>query len=330
MSGLIDVHCHVSPATYPDDSPTATDAWPCMKAGCLHIGERPFRQLDGRSWDPAKRLEDMDRNGVQLQVLSPMPELLSYRMAYDSAEYLASHVNQQIADMVARHRSRFRGLGAVPLQDPKRAALYLRRVKAEFGLSGVEIGSNVNGALLGEPIFEPFFEAAAELSLCVFVHALHPLVAKTVPGDEHMNVFCGFPVDVALAATSILKSGLAARLPSLRLAFSHGGGALGAILGRLDIGWAKTAGFGKGLEVRPSEQARRFYFDSNVYDPAYLRHLSESIAPEHVFVGTDYPYLIMQESPEAFLASAGLSQPTLSSVSSSAALAYLADPSIKA
>lgn len=67
------------------------------------------------------------------------------------------------------------------------------------------------------------------------------------------------------------------------------------------------------------------YFDSNVYDPAYLRHLAEQIAPEHVFLGTDYPYLIMQDAPRAFLESAGLSASALVSVGSGAALAFLGD-----
>lgn len=328
MSGLIDVHCHLSPADYPEPlAAGAASLWPCMKganaAKVLHIGERPFRPLDDRSWDLARRIEDMDRDGVQIQVLSPMPELLSYKMRYDDAEYLVSHVNQQIADMVGLRPDRFRGLGAVPLQEPGRAAEYLARIRNEFGLSGVEIGSNVNGRLLGDPSLEPFFEAAESLSLSVFVHALHPVIATHLPPDEHLAVYCGFPVDVAIAATSILKSGLMERHPRLRLAFSHGGGALGSILGRLDVGWLKTSGFGRGIKLRPSEQVRRLYFDSNVYDPGYLRHLAEQVAPGQVFLGTDYPYLIMQESPDAFLESAGLSASALASVRSGAALAYL-------
>jgi aminocarboxymuconate-semialdehyde decarboxylase len=328
---LIDVHCHVSPLAYPDSpSEEARTRWPCMHCSSssdamLMFDGKPFRKLDSRSWSSARRLDDMDADGVDVQVLSPMPELLSYWLAYDDAEKLADHVNQQISELISRSPQRFRGLGAVPLQDPGRSAQYLRRLKHEFGLSGVEIGSNVNGQMLGSPEFEPFFAAAEELSLCIFVHALHPVAAKAVGASENFAAFAGFPIDVAMAATSILLSGLIERRPKLRIGFSHGGGALGSMLGRLDMGWLKTQGFGGTLQARPSEQARRLYFDSNVYEVGYLRHIAETLAPGHVFVGTDYPYLIMQTHPAAFIAKAGLTAGTLQQVSSAAALAYLGE-----
>jgi aminocarboxymuconate-semialdehyde decarboxylase len=206
-----------------------------------------------------------------------------------------------------------------------RSAKYLRRLKHEFGLSGVEIGSNVNGQMLGDPAFEPFFATAEELSLCVFVHALHPVAAKAIGASENFAAFAGFPIDVAMAAASILLSGLIERRPKLRIGFSHGGGTLGSMLGRLDMGWFKTQGFGGTLKARPSEQARQLYFDSNVYDVRYLSHIAETVAPGHVFVGTDYPYLIMQTKPAAFISEAGLSAGTLQEVSSRAALAYLGE-----
>lgn len=291
----------------------------------LSFGDQPFRKLDERSWSVSRRLADMDADGVSIQVLSPMPELLSYWLDYEAAEQLADHVNHQLAALVHQAPARFRGLGTVPLQDPARSVQYLRRIKSEFGLSGVEIGSNVNGQMLGDPVFEGFFEAAEELSLCVFVHALHPVATKALQGSDSFTAFAGFPIDVAMAAASILMSGLIERRPKLRLAFSHGGGALGSLLGRLDMGWDKTQRFGGTVQERPSEQARRLYFDSNVYDPRYLELLAEHIAPRHVFVGTDYPYLIMQAKPGDFVATTGLNAQALADVQCRAALAFLGE-----
>ena len=80
---LIDVHAHVVPERFPGNPSPATNArWPCMRkhgaAATMLIADKPFRELDARSWDVRRRIEDMDRDRVTMQALSPMPELLSY------------------------------------------------------------------------------------------------------------------------------------------------------------------------------------------------------------------------------------------------------------
>ena len=328
---MIDVHSHVTPIDFPA-APAAAVAgrWPCMKCqsarkATLLVGEKPFRELDDRSWDPARRIEDMDRDGVAVQVLSPMPELLSYWLDASPAALICDHANAQIAEMVAAHPTRFRGLGAARLQDVARAVEDLHRLKEIFGLSGVEIGSNINGKMLGDAEFLPFFEAAHALGLAVFVHALHPVAAAHLSASPSFTAFAGFPIDVAMAVSSILMAGVMDKFPSLRLGFSHGGGAVGAIVGRLDTGWEKTGGY-DGQVTRPSEQMRRMFFDSNVYEPRYLGYLARDVAPGRIFVGTDYPYLIMQDDPGAFVGAAGLSADAERSLRSGAAAAYLDEP----
>ncbi|KCZ58388.1 hypothetical protein HY30_16090 [Hyphomonas chukchiensis] len=289
----------------------------------LLIGDKPFRQLDNRSWDVSRRLEDMDRDGVAVQVLSPMPELLSYWIDVQGAEALCDYVNGQIGDMNAAAPKRFRGLGALPLQNPTESMRYLQRIRDNFGLLGVEIGSNINGRLLGDRLFDPFWEAAEALDMAVFVHALHPVAVKSLDVTPVFTAFAGFPIDVAMSAASMMMEGTLLRFPKLRVGFSHGGGALSSILGRLDKGWAATAGFGiDGLEA-PSVQAAKLFYDSNVYDPATLAHAATVMAPGHVFAGTDYPYLIQQENLAAFLASTGLGATDIDSLREGAARKFL-------
>ncbi|MAN66973.1 MAG: amidohydrolase [Hyphomonadaceae bacterium] len=329
MSKLIDVHTHVTPYQFPEcpGEPFASK-WPCMRCGSnveatLMIGDRPFRQLDDRSWDLARRLTDMDRDGVDVQVLSPMPELLSYWLDLAGAEIICDHVNAQIAGMVSASPSRFTGLGALPLQNPAGSGRYLERIRSEFGLIGVEIGSNINGHLLGERMFDPFWEAAESLNMAVFVHALHPVATKSLDVTPTYTAFAGFPIDVAMSAASMMLNGTLQRYPKLRVAFSHGGGALTAILGRLDRGWTATGGYGiEGLEA-PSIQAARFFYDSNVYDAHGLSSLATGMAPGHVFAGTDYPYLIQQEELDAYLRATHLGQQALDDLREGAARRFL-------
>ncbi len=307
MTAFIDVHSHVSPLNFPD-APNAAVAprWPCMQCqssveGTLMIGETPFRALDARSWDVARRIEDMDAEGVTMQVLSPMPELLSYWLDLPDAQILCDASNHQIASMVSAAPTRFRGLGSVPLQDPEVAARMLPRLKTEFGLKGVEIGSNINGKLLGYPEFDPFWQAAEAEGMAIFVHALHPVAAKGLAAP-HVNFtgFALFPVDTGMTAASIILGGVLDRFPRLRIGLSHGGGTLGATIGRLQLAWSPGTG------TSPTEQARRFFYDTNVYDGEYLTYLATRMAPGQVFGGTDYPYQIMQKDPARWIRSLNL------------------------
>src|SRR5687768_148767 len=163
QSGLIDIHTHVVPRSLPSD-PGSKAPWPCMSCAAggkamLKLGEMPFRELDERSWSVKRRCVDMDRDGVALQLLSPMPELLSYWQSDDDAEYLADHVNAAIGEMVSKEPTRFVGLGMAPFQSPARAVCYVERLRERFGLLGIEIGSNINGALPGDAQFDPIFAA---------------------------------------------------------------------------------------------------------------------------------------------------------------------------
>ncbi len=272
---IIDVHTHVCPMHFPGAPASGASKWPCMVLGAdgartLTIGGKPFRGLDARSWDCGSRIEAMDREGIAMQALSPMPELLSYWLSPDAGEAMCDHVNGVIADLVAQGDGRFMGLGMAPLQDPSRAEAYLPRLREVFGLKGFEVGSNIEGRLLGDLTLEPVYAAAESLDLAIFVHALHPIA----PGPGHLQALvngAGFPLDVALAASSLISSGMLSRRPHLRIGFSHGGGALHAIAPRLDKVWEISEGFGGLVPERPSEAAQRLFYDSNVYSPRRSR-----------------------------------------------------------
>jgi len=295
------------------------------------IGDTPFRKLDARSWDVARRIEDMQRDQVDMQILSPMPELLSYWLDPADAQILCDATNHLIASMVSAAPRRFRGLGSVPLQDPTAAVRALSRLKAQFGLMGVEIGSNINGKMLGGAEFDPFWQAAESLQMAVFVHALHPVAARSLAQpDPGFTGFALFPVDTGMAAASIIMGGVLDRFPRLRIGFSHGGGTLGAMLGRLQLGWTATQGFeGRSLRA-PAEQARCFFYDSNVYDADYLSYLATRLAPGQVFAGTDYPYMIMQKEPARWIRSLALPVEVERSIGAEAAGRFMAEDLIAA
>jgi aminocarboxymuconate-semialdehyde decarboxylase len=325
---LIDVHAHVIPDHFPDNpSPATNTRWPCLQirpqSASLVIDNRPFRDIDARSWNVTRRMDDMDRDGIAVQVLSPLPELLSYWFEPSDALIMCDHVNGIIAEMVAKRPHRFRGLGLAPLQAPDLAARYLGRIKQTFGFAGIEIGSNINGRTLDHAAHEPVYAAAEQLGLSIFVHALHPLATKAIDADPSFTAMAGFPTDTGIAAASILLSGIVERFPRLKWGFSHGGGTLGSMLGRLDKGYFLTKAYGGRLSSAPSAQARSLFYDSNVYDREYLSHLIRSCAPGRVFLGTDYPFALMQTNPFSYLSACELTYAEFESVGVGAAKQFL-------
>src|ERR1019366_8151177 len=110
--------------------------------------------------------------------------------------------------------------------------------------------------------------------------------------------------DTGLCAASLIMEGVLERFPGLRIGFSHGGGVLAPLLHRMEFGWRSTGGFAATLPQPPKPYPRRFFYDSLVYDEAYLEHLAKHIAPDQIFLGTDYPYLIQQPEPRAFIEAA--------------------------
>ncbi len=313
-AGIIDVHAHVVPHSFPDHpAPGSSLRWPCMchgknNAATVQIDNKPFREIDHRSWDARVRIDDMNRTGVAAQALSPMPELLSYWFEAQHGLEMCRWMNDYIAGMVSNHPHRFHGLGIVPLQDPELACNELGRLKSE-GFSGVEVGSNVNGVVLGDTRFHEFYAEAARLNLAIFVHALHPIGADRLGATPELIPFSAFPLDTALAAMSIIRAGIPEEHPNLKLGFSHGGGAIIPLTHRLAKGADITHGFHGVLSKPPIEYARGFFYDNLVYDPGYVSYLANDFAPGQVFCGTDYPYAIMEDDPAGFINSAFLTDP---------------------
>jgi len=310
----IDVHTHFVPRDMPAcPSPAVRPFWPSMQPGqtCGHrhvmIDGRNFRTVTEQCWDTDIRLADMRNMSIDHQVLSPMPELLSYWMPAREAQVLLREVNEQIAQAVRSHPQAFSGLCAVPLQDVDLAIEELEYSMSSLGLDGVEIGTNVNGLPIGHPTLAPFFEAAARLGAAIFVHPIRPVGLDRLVGPPALEQSVAFPGETGLAAVSAITADLLGRHPGLRLAFSHGGGTLAMLLPRLTHARGAFPALRDALARTPLEHARQFFYDSLVYDRATLAHLIEMFGERQIMVGTDYPFAIMERDPLARLEALDLS-----------------------
>lgn len=311
-----DVHAHVIPENFPRYMGSSVPPdWPSMaQAHACHrhvmISGKIYRTVSDLCWDTGKRLADFPAMGVNLQAISPMPELLSYWLNAADAHQLLRYLNDQIAGMVAESDGQLVGLGAVPLQDMDLALAELEYVVKVLGFPGVEIGSNINGRPVGAPEFDPFFEACEALGACVFVHALRPAGMARLIGPAPLQQVLGYPSDVGLAAASVLTTSLIARRPGLRIAFSHGGGTLASLLPRLQQGWHSFPALNVSISTSPREQARKLFYDTLVFDAPTLRHLAALFGETQLMVGTDYPFNFHDHQPIASIDAAGFNDAT--------------------
>jgi aminocarboxymuconate-semialdehyde decarboxylase len=328
MSDCIDIHTHIVPENFPPYGGKRADTpWPSMAAAheChrhVMIAGKVYRTVSEGSWSVPRRIEDMDGMRIGRQALSPMPELLSYWLPLEDARALIRFLNEQIAEMIARAPARFLGLGAVPLQDTDAAIRELEYVTGSLGFRGVEIASHVNGASIGEARFEPFFAAAAKLGAAVFVHALRPAGQERIVGPFAEQAVC-FPGDIALAAASMITGGIAARHPRLRIAFSHGGGAMSMLMHRLAHAWANIPKAKESLPESPVVYARRFYYDALVFDPRATRFLVENYGASQVVLGSDYPFNMGDPDPLGTLERSGLDAAAIAAITSTNARRFL-------
>ncbi len=312
----IDVHTHILPERLPDFRKAPGGGrfvrieheTPGSGRARMIVNGSLFREIESNSWDVETRLSECDAAGVGVQVLSTVPVMFSYWAEPQDALELARHLNDHIAGVVAAHPRRFAGLGTLPMQNPGLAIRELERCVRSLGLSGVEIGSNVNGANLDSPELFPVLEAAASLGAAVFVHPWE------MAGRDRMTRYwlpwlVGMPAETSLAICSLIFGGVLERLPKLRIAFAHGGGAFPATIGRIAHGFDVRPDLcAVANDVSPREYLKRIYLDSLVHDPLMLRYLLDLMGPDRIALGSDYPFPLGEARPGELIDSCGFSE----------------------
>ncbi|MGY1822224.1 amidohydrolase family protein [Geodermatophilus sp. SYSU D00079] len=318
---LIDTHAHLLPYDYPADAP---ECFPRMEAvdgetaRTLLFGQMQFKAKDV-FFDAERRIEAMDANGVDVEVLSPMPPLLRYDLPLADGLSLARHVNEFSATLVQADPTRLLALGMVPMQDPDAATAELAAIK-EQGLKGVEIASNILGSSIGHEKFLPFFAEVERLGLSVFVHAM-PSPTERLPMSAMGTYVVG--VEGAFAAASMVTGGTAAKCPDLRISFSHAAGGYPLMIPRHQYFWGGSWNEEPKNPERavmpddgpsPLEYARRFYYDSLVFDRRALTYLIDLLGSDRLLVGSDFPAMPREEPAGRTLKSMGLSDDVLDDI----------------
>jgi aminocarboxymuconate-semialdehyde decarboxylase len=251
-----------------------------------------------------RRLADLDAMGIDLQLVMPPPPQCYYTVPLDIAITAARMVNDGIAEYVAGRPDRFAGLGSTPMPDGVKAAKELERCVSKLGFKGVQILTNVAGPELSEAAFAPFWRKAEELQALVLLHPLGFTEGKRLARFSFNNAI-GNPLDTTIALHYLIFDGVLERHPNLKILVVHGGGYLAAYSGRIDHAWGARSDAHGELPHPPTSYLKKIYFDTVVFTPHQLADLVRLYGPDHVIMGTGYPFDMADDDPIGHVASVG-------------------------
>ena len=246
-----------------------------------------------------QRIGDMDALGVDVQAVSPSPGQYYYFAPPELGRDTARIVNDGIAAAVAKHPGRLVGMGTVPLQNTGMAIAEMRRCVRDLDLRGIEVNSNVNGRELAEDDFRPFFAAAEELGILIFMHPLGFTHGQRL-SEHYLNNILGNPLESAIALAHLIFGGVLEAHPRLKLCVAHGGGFLPAYWGRMDHAFRAREDCRQRIQRKPSSYLRQVWLDTLVFDPDELDSLVRTHGADRLCLGTDYPFDMAEPDPLGF------------------------------
>ena len=279
----VDIHCHISiPEVSELLKGTSLD-----RTGKNNLGGYDDTGLTG------PRLQEMDREGVDIQALSI--NTFWNGADRDLASRLINFQNEKLAALVATRPDRFVAFASVSLQFPELAAQQLEEAMKRWGFRGAGIAGGVPGEEISSPKFDPFWAKAEELQALIFMHpadsAIVTGVNKRVQGNGVLTNVIGNPLETTIFLSHMIFDGTLDRFPNLKLLAAHGGGFLPSYADRSDHGclvFPKQCD--KTLKKHPTEYLKQIYVDTIVFTPEALRHLIAVVGVSQLGIGTDYPY----------------------------------------
>ena len=308
---VIDIHNHFFPRTWPDLAARyGTPDWPWIKhtdpgQADIMVGDRFFRKIYSACWDPEVRLREMNRDGVNLQVISATPVLFAYERPAEHALDCARLFNDAALELCAQGKGRLKSLCQVPLQDVDAACKELTRC-LRAGHLGVQIGNHVGEKNLDDPGIVTFLHHCADEGAAVLVHPWDMLGQHRMP-KYMMPWTVGMPAETQLGIVAMILGGAFDKLPrTLRICFAHGGGSFAFLLGRLENAWQHHPVAHGICELPPSRYLDRFYVDSAVFDERALQFLVATMGAHRVMLGSDYPFPLGEERVGSLIRSSHL------------------------
>ena len=259
---------------------------------------RPIITYDGARFfgiqppmtDVSKRIEDMDRVGIDVEVVSLSTPNVFFADEKGQPD-IAKMMNDAYADLVVKYPKRFKAFASIPMDAPDAALAELHRAINTLKMNGVILLSNIRGAALTDKRYRPFFEEANRMKVCIFLHPMIP--ANSEPFKEYvLGPIIGFPFDTTLAVARMCFDGMLKDFPDIKWIIGHAGGAVPFLMERMDSGYRDFAETKVKIDQRPSFYLKRLYYDTVTFNSYNLHMLRDQVGADHMLMGSDYPHLL--------------------------------------
>jgi aminocarboxymuconate-semialdehyde decarboxylase len=304
MSPVIDTHAHIVPP----------EMLRALRKNSEHYGvtftgdeTKPIVQLAGSNYVRPlpmflthldHRIETMDRQRIDMQILTGWVDFSAYTMPLDLGVRFSELQNESIAAVVASNPGRYAGAANVPLQDAESAVKVLERARNQYGFRAAQIATYLGpNRFLDDPSLDPFWAAAQETGTFLI---FHPYDEQRPAGlhDFFLHNCIGYPLQTTTAIVRMMFSGVFDRFPSLQIKVPHAGGFLPYQIERFQ----HAADFrpeprAKGFKGRPIDVLRKLYFDTITFSPATLRYLIDLVGADRLMLGSDYPFEMGDPDP---------------------------------
>ena len=243
-----------------------------------------------------QRLKDMDRQGVDMQVLIPVPFQAYYSIRNKKAHKAIQIINNTLSKVAKNRSDRFVSLGHLPLQNPEAAVNEMERGVKDLDLRGFQVLGTVDGHELSDPSMDPVWETAQKLDTLIFIHPNGYPQGDRLKNHYFNNVI-GNPLDTTVALHHLIFDGTLERFPNLKILVSHGGGYLPSYAGRIDHAWGARPDCREKINSLPSSYLKKLHFDTIVFTYEQLKYLVDVFGANKIVMGTDYPFDMGEDDP---------------------------------
>lgn len=274
--------------------------------------------------DPEPRWADMERTGVDHQVIALRPKVFSPSTDPAIAGDVARLQNDALVDFCEQSSGRASLMAAVPIQNPEAAVAEVERLQSIPLVRGINLEGTIGTKNMDDPSFEPIWAAVQAADLPILVHPFQEDHTRLPRLEKYsLHNLIGNLVDSTIAIASIIFGGVVERYPDLRWCFVHAGGGSMAYVHRWDHAWRNMPHLQEAIDKPPSEYYRRLWFDTISHSPGGLRFLADTVGWDRIMIGTDYPWNMGDVDPVGTVKALGLDADTEAKVMGGTAEGFL-------
>lgn len=275
----IDVHAHYFPLEYLDRLDRYGGSHVTGLIRRMNLASADFSGLQDH-------LRNMDRSQVDLQVLSVSGQLPYFAREADAVD-AAKLGNDIYARIVREFPKRFAAFACTPLPHVRASIEETRRSLDELGMVGVTAGTTVLGRSITDPAFDAFFVELNRRKAVLFLHPTGGGLGSQLIESTKLVWPVGAPLEDTVCLLQFMQANFPERFPDIKIIVPHLGGFAPFLAARLD---QLQGHFLPDSAMKPSIQAKYFWYDTVNGNPAALRCTKETLGTDHLLLGTDYPF----------------------------------------